>query len=271
MGSVKKGGPPKVVILCGGKGTRLRDLREETEFSPKPLVPIGPMPVLWHIMKTYSHYGFKDFILCLGYKGEMIKDYFLNFEEMTNDFTLDLRSKNKRVVYHKKESLENWRITFVDTGAEAQTGARVYRIRDFVKDDKEFLLTYSDGVADIDMRKLLSYHREKNKILTVSGVRTASAFGLIEHKNGLVKTFREKPKTQDVISGGVFVCKNAIFTYLEDDDRCVFEDKPMKRLAEQSQLALYQHEGFWSCMDTRKHVDELNRIWQTGKVPWRVW
>ena len=266
MQSSKNGQPLKVVILCGGKGSRLR---EEAEFRHKPLVTIGGMPILWHVMKIYSHYGLKDFVLCLGHKGEMIKDYFLNLKEMTSNFTLNLCSASKYIDYHNEKPLEDWRITFVDTGAEAQTGARVYRIRDFVKDSQEFFLTYSDGVADIDIGKLLSCHREKNKILTVSGVHTNSVFGLIEHKDGLVKKFQEKPIMQDVVSGGFFVCKNNIFNYLEDNDRCIFEDAPMKRLAEENQLGLYEHKGFWSCMDTQKHVDELNSVWQSGEVPWR--
>src|SRR3989344_6982666 len=156
----------KVVILCGGKGTRLR---EETEFRPKPLVKIGSMPILWHIMKIYSHYGYKDFVLCLGYKGEMIKEYFLNFEEMTNDFTLSLRSKTRKVKYHNNASLEDWKITFVDTGQESQTGSRIAKIKNFVG-DAPFFLTYGDGVANIDIKKLLAFHRKKAKALTVTGV-----------------------------------------------------------------------------------------------------
>mgnify|MGYP001558439877 CR=1 FL=1 len=268
MGTLEKNNPPKVVILCGGKGNRLREL---TEFIPKPLVTIGSAPILWHIMKIYAHFGFKDFILCLGYKGEMIKNYFLNLAERTNDFTLDLNFGDKRITYHHPKLLNDWRITFVDTGAEAQTGARIYRIRDFVKNDQEFFLTYSDAVSDINLEKLLTHHREKNKILTVTGIHAASSFGVIEHESGLVKRFQEKPKTKEIISGGFFVCQNDIFEYLENNDECVFENQPMKQLAEKGQLALYEHPGFWSCMDTQKHVDELNNLWQKGGAPWQVW
>lgn len=262
--------PEQVVILCGGKGTRLK---EETEFRPKPLVQIGNMPILWHIMKIYSHYGFYDFILCLGYKGEMIKEYFLNFNEMTSDFTMELDSDNKtkHIFYKDKSSLNNWRITFVDTGQEAQTGARIYRIKDYLKKDEDFLLTYGDGVANIAIDKLLKHHRKMKKTLTVSGVHPSSVFGLIEHNNGLVKTFREKPKIEDIISGGFFVCTTDVFNYLNSSDSCVFEDRPMKTLAKRKELALYKHEGFWYCMDNQKHVDELNKLWLSGKSPWKIW
>lgn len=258
----------KVVILCGGKGTRLR---EETEFRPKPLVKIGNMPILWHIMKTYSYYGYNDFILCLGYKGDMIKDYFLNFEEMTNDFTLSLRSNTKKIVHHNTSHLEDWRITFVDTGQEAQTGARIARIKDYLPKNQPFFLTYGDGVSDIPIAKLMQFHKESRKIATVAGVHSISVFGLIEHNNGLVKTFREKPMLEDIISGGYFVANTSLFDYVQDRDDCVFEDKPLKQLVKDKELALYKHNGFWYCMDTQKHVEELNRIWQSGKAPWQVW
>lgn len=258
----------KVVILCGGKGTRLH---EETEFRPKPLVRIGEMPILWHIMKIYSHYGYKDFILCLGYKGEMIKDYFLNFEEMVNNFTLHLRAKNKRIVHHNEERLENWKITFVDTGKEAQTGTRICRVKDYLGEDENFFLTYGDGVADINIKALLDCHQKAKKTVTVSGVYSRSFFGLIEHRGGLVKTFKEKPKLEDVISGGFFVCNKNVFKYLSNSDSCIFENEPLKLMAKKRELALYKHNGFWYCMDTQKHVDELNKFWNSGEAPWKIW
>lgn len=258
----------KVVILCGGKGTRLR---EETEFRPKPLIHIGDMPILWHIMKTYSFYGYNDFILCLGYKGEMIKKYFLYFEELTNDFTLHLRSQETRITHHNTGPLENWHITFVDTGQEAQTGARIAKIRKYIGSDDYFLLTYGDGVANINLDALIDHHKKMDKVLTVTGVHSMSVFGILKHKDGLVKSFREKPKIDDTISGGYFVCSNKVFDYLSEDDACIFEDKPMKRLAREQQLAMYQHDGFWYCMDTHKHYEELNAIWQKGEAPWKVW
>lgn len=261
----------KVVILCGGTGTRLR---EETEFRPKPLVKIGEMPILWHIMKIYSYYGYTDFILCLGYKGEMIKEYFLNFEELTNDFTLELRAREKngiRIAHHNNSHLEDWKITFVDTGQETQTGTRINRIHKYVKDEKEFFLTYGDGVADININNLLRHHKKMGKTATITGVHTMSVFGLLEYQNGLVKTFREKPKTDDMISGGFFVCTPKIFAYLNNSDTCIFEDKPLKTLARKKELALYKHEGFWYCMDTQKHVNELNKLWSLGKAPWKIW
>lgn len=263
--------PEKVVILCGGRGTRLN---EETEFRPKPLVQIGNMPILWHIMKIYSHFGFRNFILCLGYKGGMIKDYFLNFQEMVHDFTLDFHIKNsskRSITYDSTSNLEDWKITFVDTGPEAQTGTRIYRIRDYINKNEDFLLTYGDGIADINIDRLLKYHRKMKKTVTVSGVHSLSVFGLIEEENGLVKTFREKPKIEDIISGGFFVCTKKVFNYLDNTESCIFEDKPMKSLAKKKELALYKHEGFWYCMDNQKHVDELNRMWLSGKPPWRIW
>lgn len=262
------GSKPKVVILCGGIGTRLK---EETEFRPKPLVRIGTMPILWHIMKIYSHYGFNEFILCLGYKGEMIKNYFLNFEELSNDFSLNLRSKDEKITHRRAEALENWKITFVDTGQESQTGTRIHRIKEYVEDDDEFFLTYGDGVADINILELLKHHRKMNKSITVSGVHPISVFGLIEYKDGLVKTFREKPRIDDVISGGFFVCTPKIFKYLNDSDDCIFENKPLKTLAKKKELSLYRHEDFWYCMDTHKHVDELNKLWNSKKAPWKIW
>src|SRR3989338_46604 len=260
---------PKVVILCGGKGTRLK---EETEFRPKHLVSIGGVPILLHIMKTYAHYGFKEFVLCLGYKKEMIKNYFLNFAEMNNDFSIDFSKKNnKGITYYGKETLRNWRITFVDTGEEVQTGARIYKVRDYIGKDSDFLLTYGDGVADINIKDLFYYHKKANKIGTVTGVHSASVFGLIEHSNGIVKTFREKPKIEDVISGGFFAFKSQIFDYIDPDDSCVFEDKPLKKLAKEGELSLYKHDGFWYCMDTQKHVNFLNDLCDSGRAPWQVW
>lgn len=257
----------KVVILCGGIGARLK---EETEFRPKPLVKVGEMPVLWHVMKIYSHFGFKDFILCLGYKGEMIKEYFLNFEAMTNDFTLNLRKK-PRIKLYDKSPLEDWKITFVDTGQTAQTGARIMKIKKYIGTNKDFLLTYGDGVSNVDIKQLVAYHRKMNKTVTVTGVHSTSVFGLIEPKNGLVKTFREKPKLQDIISGGFFVCNSSVFQYLSDNDACVFEDKPLRTLAKNNDLALYQHGGFWYAMDTQKHVNHLNELWESGNPPWKIW
>ncbi|HEU0050815.1 MAG TPA: glucose-1-phosphate cytidylyltransferase [Patescibacteria group bacterium] len=257
----------KAVILCGGKGTRLR---EETEYRPKPLVTIGGMPILWHIMKIYSHFGVKDFVLCLGYKGNMIKEFFLNFEHLTRNFTLDLRSKEARIVQHDENGLEDWRITFVDTGEESNTGSRVSRIEPFVRGET-FFLTYGDGLADIDLDALLAFHRIKGKTVTLTGVHPESAYGILEHGEGLVKTFREKPRMDTTINGGFLVCEPAFFSYLSTDPACVLEQEPLMRLSKEGNLAVYEHPGFWYCMDTYKHYEDLNRRWQTGQTPWKVW
>ncbi|MDD5066309.1 MAG: glucose-1-phosphate cytidylyltransferase [bacterium] len=257
----------KVVILCGGKGERLR---EETEFKPKPLIEIGEMPILWHIMKIYSHYGHKEFIILLGYKGYMIKEFFLNFEYRVNDYTLNLRDREDRICFHKKENLEDWKITFVDTGLDTHTGGRISRIRDLIKED-DFFLTYGDGLSNVDINKLSDYHKKKNKTLTLIGVNPASQYGIIEVEDGLARSFKEKPRLDGVINGGFFVCNRKIFRYLRDDAECVFEDEPMKKLAREGELAVYLHQGFWTGMDTYKQVQGLNKIWNSENIPWKVW
>jgi len=259
----------KVVILCGGKGTRLS---EETEYRPKPLVPIGDMPILWHIMKTYSHYGFKDFILCLGYKGEMIKDYFLKFEELVNDFTLSLRSKKERIIHHNNARLEDWNITFINTGLNAQTGSRLAKIKDYIGSDERFFLTYGDGVAEIDLSKLLEFHRSHGKIGTITGVRPPSRFGEIVAEDEEIIEFNEKPLvSKGYINGGYFVFNKEIFNYLSTDDNCVFEREPLEKLVNKGELKLYPHNGFWHCMDTYRDYVLLNEYWNKGDAPWKVW
>jgi len=258
----------KVVILCGGKGTRLA---EETEFKPKPLVQIGGMPILWHIMKIYSAYGFKEFVLALGYKGQMIKEYFLNYEELSNNFTLNLRSKAARIEHHDKANLEDWNITFVDTGLETQTGGRIARIKEFLGDDEEFLLTYGDGLSNVNINDLYSYHKRKGKILTLTGIQPPSPFGIITSEDGIVTSFKEKPKLEGFINGGFFVCNKSIFNYLSEDINCIFEEAPIKNLTKDREVAVYEHKDFWYAMDTQKQVNELNKIWNTGNIPWKIW
>jgi len=256
----------QVVILCGGMGTRLR---EETEFRPKPLVEIGGKPILWHIMKIYSHYGFNDFVLCLGYKGQMIKEYFLNYRIMNSDFTLRLDSPDNPE-FHAVNTYEPWSVTFVDTGAEAMTGARVKRIEPFIRGD-HFMLTYGDGVADIDVGKLLEFHRGHGKIATVTGVRTNSRYGELLVQDNRVKRFSEKPQAEDgFISGGFFVFQRRLFDYLSDDDGCVLELAPLENLAQEGQLMSYLHPGYWHCMDTYRDFIALNDLWRQG-APWKVW
>ena len=256
----------KVVVLCGGAGTRLR---EETEFRPKPMVEIGGRPILWHIMKTYAHYGFNDFVLCLGYKGSVIKDYFLNYEAMNNDFTICLGQKSQ-IQYHDLHTEQGFRVTLADTGAESMTGGRIARIRKYV-DGETFLLTYGDGVSDVDLQRLVEFHRSHGKIATVTTVAPISRFGMIELGDGSnVRTFNEKPKTDAWMSAGYFVLNRGVFDYLSGDE-CTFEREPMERLAADGQLMAYRHEGFFFAMDTFREYQYLNELWSRGAAPWRVW
>ncbi|MFQ5790939.1 MAG: glucose-1-phosphate cytidylyltransferase [Acidobacteriota bacterium] len=255
-----------VVILCGGLGTRLR---EETEFRPKPLVEIGAMPILWHIMKMYAHYGFTSFILCLGYKGSMIKEFFLNYEHMANDFTLRL-GLTREVVFHNPVSEKDWTVTFAETGYATNTGGRIKLAEKYIQTE-HFLMTYGDGVADINIRDLVKFHLSHGKLATLTGVYPLSRFGVIElTEDGiLVKRFREKPRLDGVVSGGFFVLHRQVFEYL--DEGSVFEQEPLNRLAEDRQLAVYPHRGFWKSLDTYRDFLEFNRMWANKDTPWKVW
>jgi glucose-1-phosphate cytidylyltransferase len=255
----------RVVILCGGMGTRLK---EETEFKPKPMVEIGGKPILWHIMKIYASYGFKDFVLCLGYKGEMIKQYFLNYEMMSCDITVELGSSNVKV--HNSHQEQGWRIILADTGENALTGARVKRIEKYIDGDL-FMLTYGDGVADIDIKKLLEFHKSHGKIGTVTGVHPSSRFGELVVESDQVKEFSEKPQIKEgFINGGFFVFNKKFFDYLNDDDSCVLEGEPLEHLASDGELMIWKHKGFWQCMDTYRDMMLLNDIWGR-EAPWKVW
>jgi glucose-1-phosphate cytidylyltransferase len=258
----------KVVILCGGKGMRLR---EETEYRPKPLVLVGDKPILWHIMKIYSHYGYRDFVLALGYKGEMIKNYFLNFDELHNNFTLKLGQGNKEITYHNKQGADNWNISFVDTGQEAGTGSRIKKIMPYLGGDERFLLTYGDAVANVNIPELVRYHNTHGKIATVSGVRQPQTFGVLEIEGVLAKTFMEKPTHDGYVNGGFFVCEKKVFDYIPDDTLCMFEEEPLRALARENQLAVYRHDNFWHCVDTFKHMEGLNALYTKGKRDWMVW
>ena len=257
----------KVVILCGGIGTRMK---EETEFKPKPMVKIGDKPILWHIMKIYAHYGYKDFILALGYKGEMIKEYFYHYQIMNNDFTINLRNKNE-IEIHNENNVEDWNITLVDTGKDALKGARLKRVQKFIDDDI-FMMTYGDGVADINIDELVTFHKNYRRLATVTGAFPKMRFGeLFTREDGSVN-FREKPNnTPNMINGGFFVFKRAIFDYLEDKDSCDLEYGPLEKIAQNGQLMVYKHRGFWHCMDNIRDMESLNRIWASGKPPWKIW
>lgn len=259
--------PMKVVILCGGLGTRLR---EETEYRPKPMVEIGGRPVLWHIMKMYAQHGFSDFVLCLGYKGQVIREYFLDYHTMNADFTIQLGTRPK-VTYYDRNGIENWKVTLAETGAESMTGSRLACVAKYLRGGT-FMLTYGDGVSDVNVRDLVAYHRSHGKLVTVTGVRPPSRFGEMDIKDNRVISFKEKPQvSQGLINGGFFVMEPGFLRYLEDDPRCVLEQEPLRRCAQDGQLMIYRHEGFWQPMDTFREYELLNRLWNSGRAPWKTW
>ncbi|MFZ4593956.1 MAG: glucose-1-phosphate cytidylyltransferase [Verrucomicrobiaceae bacterium] len=256
----------KVVILCGGLGTRLR---EETEYRPKPMVPVGNRPILWHIMKHYAAHGHKDFILCLGYKGEVIKDYFRNYHWNTSDVTMSL-GENPKVTYHNRHDEEDWTVTMVDTGAKTMTGGRLKRVLGFIEEE-EFLLTYGDGVSNVDVNAAIAHHRNTQATVTLTAVSLSARFGELEISEGLVHSFQEKPKeSQAMINGGFLVMNKSIATLLPNDD-CVLEQVPLTTLSKQGKLAAYKHSGFWQCMDNIREMALLNELWASGNAPWKTW
>ena len=259
----------KAVILCGGQGTRLRDI---TELLPKPMVPIGGVPVLWHIMKIYSSYGIKDFVLCLGYKGWKIKEYFMNFKTITQDFTINLGNPNQIEFYNKIEE-SDWRITFAETGDDSMTGARLWKVRKYLEGEKDFCLTYGDGLADINIEKLLETHYKSNKIGTVTGARPSGRFGEMGVEENLVTHFNEKPNvSQGWINGGFMVFNTQkIWDYFWPEESLVLEKEPLPALVKDGQLAMYKHEGFWLGMDTPREYTLLNEMWNQNKAPWKIW
>lgn len=257
----------KVVILCGGQGTRLR---EETEFRPKPMVEIGGRPILWHIMKIYAHYGFREFVLCLGYRGTMIKDYFLNYEAMNNDFTICL-GKLGAVAYHGEHDEQDYRVTLADTGLSTMTGGRLRRVARYL-DGPTFLFTYGDGLADVDLGALVAFHRSHGKLATLTTVRPLSRYGVLRLTDGdRVAEFAEKPRVeQGWINAGFCVFQRQVLDYLEGD-QCILEREPLERLAREGQLMAFRHEGFFFAMDTYREYQYLNELWASGQAPWKVW
>ena len=256
----------KVVILCGGLGTRLR---EETEFRPKPMAPIGGQPILWHIMKYYAALGHKDFILCLGYKGEIIKDYFRNYKWNTSDVTLKLGA-HPEVRYHTNHDEEDWTVTLLDTGQLTQTGGRLKRALSHI-DEERFFMTYGDGVANCDINAAAEFHRNHGGIATLTAVRPTGRFGELDLDGETVRSFREKPDRDDqLISGGFFVFDKRVGDYLDDDDT-VLEKKPLEQLGKEGQLRAFRHEGFWQCMDTYREQMQLEKLWASGEAPWKIW
>jgi glucose-1-phosphate cytidylyltransferase len=256
----------QVVILCGGLGTRLR---EETEYRPKPMVPVGNRPILWHIMKHYASFGHKEFILCLGYKGEVIKDYFRNHHWNTSDVTLRL-GENPQITYHNRHDEEDWTVTMVDTGDKTMTGGRLKRALRFVDGD-DFLLTYGDGVSNVDINAAIAHHHRTQATVTLTAVSLSARFGELGIKDGIVHSFLEKPKeSQAVINGGFFVMNKAIDDLLTGDS-CVLEQTPLITLTKQGKLAAYNHSGFWQCMDNIREMALLNELWASGGAPWKTW
>lgn len=256
-----------VVIFCGGRGTRLK---EETEIVPKPLVPIGDKPILWHIMKIYYAHGFRRFVLLLGYKGEKIKEYVYGYQLHHSDFTIFPYGSGGSITYHQRPE-ETWEITCIDTGIDAQTGARLKRA-EFLLKDGLFMLTYGDGVSDVDMQALLDVHAREKRIATVTGVHPPGRFGEIVVEGSCVKSFWEKPQVQvGYINGGFFAVEPSIFQFLSDDIQLNFEKDVLPELARKDQLAMHAHAGYWQCMDTIRDMELLNEEWQKPHVPWKLW
>jgi len=245
----------KVVILCGGKGLRMRGLEENI---PKALARVNEKPIIWHIMKLYSQYGYNEFILPLGYQGEKIKEYFIDYKWKESDLELVL-NENKPIPL---TNIEDWSITFADTGLETMTGARIKNIEKYVDDDI-FLLTYGDGLSDINIDKLIQFHKEKGKTVTLTGIRKQSQYGILEVENGIATKFVEKPEIDSIINGGFFVCNRDFFHYLSDDPECVLEEDPLKNLIKDEELAIYEHDGLWMSIDTPKDLVEANKIWKS--------
>lgn len=256
----------KVIILAGGWGTRLGQM---SDLAPKPMVKIGNKPVLWHIMKIYSHYNFNDFVIALGVKGEVVKQYFINFEVLNNDFTIDMSSN--KINYHNKHTETEWQITLVDTGLNTLKGGRIKRVEKYL-DDEINMLTYGDGVADIDIMKLLDFHKSHGKTLTVTGVRPPSRFGELIEKDGRVISFEEKPQTSvGSINGGFMVFNRNLFDYLTEDEDCDFEFGTIGKLVTQGEVIIYKHDGNWECMDHERDVQHLNKLWNKNEAFWKVW
>jgi glucose-1-phosphate cytidylyltransferase len=255
----------KVVILAGGFGTRLS---EETSLKPKPMVEIGGKPILWHIMKIYSHYGFNDFVICLGYKGYIIKEYFANYFLHQSDVTIDMATNT--FDYHKSQA-EPWKVSLVDTGLNSMTGGRIKRVKDYIGNEP-FLLTYGDGVGSVDIAELMQFHQDHGKLMTVTSVQPSGRFGALNIDSELeVKSFMEKPKGDGAwINGGFFVCQPEVLNYISNDST-IFERDPMENIASEGQMKAFKHEGFWKPMDTLRDKQELERLWEEGNAPWKVW
>lgn len=258
----------KVVILAGGFGTRIS---EESHLKPKPMIEIGEMPIIWHIMKTYSHYGFHEFIICCGYKGYLIKEYFRNYFLYRSDITFDFSDGNKLEIH--SNNMEPWKVTLVDTGLNTMTGGRIKQIQKYIEPGEPFMLTYGDGVSDINITELLQFHKEKNKIATLTAINPSGKYGVLDiADDGVIQSFEEKPNnTMGWINGGYFVLNYEVFNYIQDDISTIFERGPIENLVEDNELTAYKHEGFWQCMDTMRDRLVLEELWNKNEAPWKVW
>jgi len=255
----------KAVILAGGLGSRIS---EETTLKPKPMVEIGGKPILWHIMKIYSHYGINDFVICCGYKGYVIKEYFANYFLHMSDITFDMRNNEMKV---HNQYAEPWKVTLVDTGENSMTGGRLRRVKDYLKDEEDFCFTYGDGVSDVDINKVIEFHRNAGVDATLTATYPPGRFGALDIQNGRVGSFKEKPKGDGgMINGGFFVLKPKVIDLIAGDDT-TWEREPLEQLSTSGQLAAFQHEGFWQPMDTLRDKTYLESLWQDGKAPWKVW
>lgn len=256
----------KVIILAGGFGTRIS---EESYLKPKPMITIGEQPILWHIMKYYSSFGFHDFVICCGYKGHVIKEYFADYYLHRSDVTFDFSDENRMTVH--QNVAEPWRVTLVDTGLHTQTGARVKRVRKYIGAER-FMLTYGDGVGDIDLRALLAQHAASGKTATLTGIQPGGRFGVLDLDGQTVTGFREKAKVDGGwINGGFMVMEPEMFDYLSEEEGCILERAPLETLAREGRLGVYKHTGFWQCMDTQRDKVQLEQYWESGNAPWRVW
>jgi glucose-1-phosphate cytidylyltransferase len=256
----------KAVILAGGLGTRIS---EETHLKPKPMIEIGGRPILWHIMKIYALHGVNDFIICCGYKGYVIKEYFANYFLHMSDVTFDM-SSNQMEVHHKKA--EAWRVTLVDTGDDTLTGGRLKRVGSYVCNDDAFCFTYGDGVADVDVTRQIAFHQQHGKLATVTAVQPPGRYGVLLRKGTIVQGFQEKPPGDGAwINGGFFVCQPEVFDYIRNGDATIWEQEPLQNIAKDGQLMGYRHEGFWSPMDTLKDKQDLNEMWNKGTAKWKIW
>lgn len=256
----------KVVILAGGFGTRLGTI---SELTPKPLVKIEDKPIIWHIMKYYSHYGFNEFVLALGYKGEVIKNYFCNYEMINSHVVVDL--KENKVEYHNNHSIENWKITLLDTGLNTLKGSRIKKVQDYM-DSGTNMLSYGDGLSDINIQKLIEFHKSHGKILTISGVQPPSHFGEIYEKDDLIVSFEEKAKNKrGLINGGYMVFENQLFDYIQDGENCEFETDVLYAMVKDKQVMVYKHQGNWACMDSIRDLERLTKMWKENKAFWKIW